>query len=102
MENKVPNGSGLVKETDFNTKVREVQNKIPNIRELVITSAINTEGIEIENKIFNVTRFFNTTTFNTLALISLYVRLKKQVQLIIQLVRLFYRMLTETRKEQSN
>ena len=62
MENKVSNGSGLVKE-----KFREVQNKIPNIRELVITSTINTEGIEIENKIFDVTRFFNTTTFNILA-----------------------------------
>ena len=47
---KVPNTSGLVKKTDCNTKISEVESKISSISGLVTTSALNAN----ENKITDV------------------------------------------------
>ena len=39
-ENKIPDASGLVKKTDFNTKVTEIEGKIPSISSLATNSAL--------------------------------------------------------------
>ena len=46
---------GLVKETDCNTKITEIENKIPSVTGLVNTSVIDTKATEIENKIPDIT-----------------------------------------------
>ena len=46
----IPNNNGMVKKTDYNTKIAEVQNKIPSVTGLANTAAINTKTTEIENK----------------------------------------------------
>ena len=35
MKNKIPDTSNLVKKTDYNTKITELENKIPSISNLV-------------------------------------------------------------------
>ena len=40
----------MVKKTDYNTKIAQVQNKIPSVTGLANTAAINTKTTEIENK----------------------------------------------------
>ena len=37
----MPDPSRLVKKTDYNTKISEIENTIPSISGLVITSALN-------------------------------------------------------------
>ena len=49
LENKTPDTSGLVKQTDCNTKITEIGNKIPSISELATNSALTTVEDEIRN-----------------------------------------------------
>ena len=88
LENKIPDTSGLVKKTDYNTKITEiegkipdisnlatktalttVENKIPNISNLVKKADYNTEVTEIENKLnnHNHDKYIDTSEFNKLA-----------------------------------
>ena len=46
--------SNLVKKSDYNTKVREIEGKIPSISDLVATSALTA----VENKIPSVSNLF--------------------------------------------
>ena len=50
VENKIQNVSGLVKKTDFNTKVTEIEGKLPSIGGLATNSALTA----VENKIPDV------------------------------------------------
>ena len=50
VENKIQNISGLVKKTDFNTTVTEIEGKIPSISSLATNSALTA----VENKIPDV------------------------------------------------
>ena len=50
IDKKIPNVSGLVKETYFNTKVTEIEGKIPSISGLATNSALTA----VENKIPNI------------------------------------------------
>ena len=50
LENKIPDVSGFVKKTDFNTKATETEGKIPSIRSLATNSAL----YAVENKIPDV------------------------------------------------
>ena len=45
---KVPDTSGLVITTVFNTKINEVEKKIPDTSNLVYTTALNTKISEVE------------------------------------------------------
>ena len=47
LENKIPDTSGLVKKTDYNTEITEIEGKIPNVTNLATKTALTT----IENKI---------------------------------------------------
>ena len=51
----------MVKKTDFNTKVTEIEGKIPNITGL----ATNSELTAVENKIPNVSSLIKKTDYNT-------------------------------------
>ena len=53
--------SGLVKETDFNSKVTEIEGKIPSITGLATDSALTA----VENKIPDVSSLVKNTELNT-------------------------------------
>ena len=46
--------SGLVKKTDYNTKISEIEDKIPDTSGLVKKTDYNTKITEIENKISDI------------------------------------------------
>ena len=46
---KTPNTSGLIKKTDHNTNITEIESKIRSVTGLVATAAFNTKATEIEN-----------------------------------------------------
>ena len=50
LENKIPDTSGLVKKTDCNAKITEIEGKIPSISSLATSAALT----RVENKISNI------------------------------------------------
>ena len=54
---KTIQSSGLVKETDLNTKITEIENKVPNITSVVTTVAINIKVTGSENKVLDANGF---------------------------------------------
>ena len=50
LENKTPDTSGLVKKTNYNAKITEIEGKIPNANSLVTKTALTA----VENKIPSV------------------------------------------------
>ena len=50
LKNKIPNTSGLIKKTDYNVKITEIEGKVPSISGL----ATNTPLTAVEEKIPNV------------------------------------------------
>ena len=98
IENKIPDTSGLVKKTDYNTKITEIQdkipdvsssvtkpvlttveNKIPSVSCLVKKTDYNIKITEIENKLknHNHDKYITTPEFNTLAADVFNARLKR-------------------------
>ena len=61
MDKKIPDVSGLVKKTDFNSKTSEVEGKIPSISGL----ATNSELAAVENKISDVNGLIKKTDYDT-------------------------------------
>ena len=61
MENRIPNTSGLVKKTDYNPKITEIENKIPSISGLATNSALPA----VEDKIPNVSNLVKKADFDT-------------------------------------
>ena len=61
LEKKIPITSNLVKKSDYNAKVSEIQDKIPSISGLGTTSALTA----IENKIPNVSNLVKKTDHDT-------------------------------------
>ena len=57
----MPDVSGLVKETDFNTKVTEIEGEIPSINGLATNSALTV----VENKIPDVSTLVKKTDYDT-------------------------------------
>ena len=60
-EDKIPDTSGLVKNTDYNTKITEIEDKIPDISGLATKIAFTT----VENKIPSITGLVKNTDYNT-------------------------------------
>ena len=58
LEKKNSDTSGLVKKTDYNAKLTELENKIPDISNLATKTALNT----VENKIPHVSKLCNNPT----------------------------------------
>ena len=63
LKNKIPNTSGLVKKTDYNSKITEIENKIPDISGLATKTALTT----VENKIPSIN---NLATKNALTIVQ--------------------------------
>ena len=61
LENKIPDNRRLVKKTDSDSKISELENKIPSISGLATTSALT----PIENEIPNVSTLVKKTDYNT-------------------------------------
>ena len=61
VENKITDGSSLVKKTEFNTKVTEIEGKIPEVSSLATNSAL----AAVENKTPNMTSLITKTYFDT-------------------------------------
>ena len=61
MENKIPDTGGLVKKTDYNTKIIEIEGKIPDNSNLATETAL----ASVENKIPSVSNLVKKTHYNT-------------------------------------
>ena len=55
----------MVKKTDFNAKVTEIEGKIPDVSNLVKKTDFNTKVTEIEGKIPDVSNLVRNTDFDT-------------------------------------
>ena len=71
MENEIPDTSGLVKKTDYNTKIIEIEGKIPDIRNL----ATKTELTVVENRIPSVSDLVKKNQIITFKLQKLKINL---------------------------
>ena len=60
MNKKILDTSSLVKRTDYNSKINEIEGKIPGITGLATNSALTA----VENKIPNVNRLVAKTDFD--------------------------------------
>ena len=58
---KIPDTSKLVKKSDYNAKVSEIEGKIPSISGLATTSALTA----VENKISSVSNLVKKTDYDT-------------------------------------
>ena len=61
LEKKIADIRDLVKKTDYNTKITEIENKIPDISNLATKIALTA----VENEIPNVSNLVNKTDYNT-------------------------------------
>ena len=80
IEGKIPSISGLA----TNTALTAVENKIPDVSSLVKITDYNTKISEIENKVnnHNHDKYITTPEFNTLAAHVFKARLASQTDLI--------------------
>ena len=61
LENKIPDTSGLVKKTDYDTQIAELEGKVPDVSNLSTKTALTT----VENKIPSVSSLVKKTNYNT-------------------------------------
>ena len=61
LENKILDTSGLVKKTDYDSKIIDMAGKIPDISGSATKAALNT----VENKIPNVSNLVKKTDYDT-------------------------------------
>ena len=61
LENRIHDTSGLVKKTNHNTKITEIEGKIPDVSNLATKTALTT----VENKIPSVSNLVKKTDYNT-------------------------------------
>ena len=55
----------MVKKTDYNTKITEIENKIPSIARLVNTTVLNKRATQIKNKLLYITNLATKAAQNT-------------------------------------
>ena len=61
IEDKIPDSNSFVKKTYYNTKITEIEGKIPDISDLATKPALTT----VENKIPSITGLVEKTDYNT-------------------------------------
>ena len=61
IEGKIPDSNSFVKKTDYNTKITEIEGKIPDISGLATKNALTT----VENKITSISGLVKKTDYNT-------------------------------------
>ena len=68
--------SGLVKKTDYNTKITEIEDKIPDSSSFIKKTDYNTKITEMEDKIPDIsglaTKTFFSSTFSTLNVFNIH------------------------------
>ena len=57
--------NGMVKETNYNTKITEIGNKLLSVPGLLTTAALNKNVTEIENKIPDITDIATKAALST-------------------------------------
>ena len=72
---KIPDTSGLVKKTDYNAKITEIERKIPSISGIATNAALTVA----KNKIPNVSNLVKKTDYKTQKLM----KLKKKLLIIV-------------------
>ena len=72
-ENKIPDTSGLVKKTDCNAKITEIEVKTPSISSLTTNAALTA----VENKILYISTLVKKTDYGKL------LKLKRNLLIII-------------------
>ena len=77
MKNKIPNISHLVKKTDYNAKIAEIESKIPDVSSLATKTALTT----VENKIPSVSSLVKKKQIITQKLLEL----KRNLQIMIMI-----------------
>ena len=60
LENKIPDTSGPVKKTDYDTQIAELEGKVPDVSNLSTKTALTT----VENKIPSVSSLVKKTNYN--------------------------------------
>ena len=60
MDKQIPNTDKLVKKTDCNTKIMEIENQISHITSMATKADLNAKATEIEIKIPDTSHFINT------------------------------------------
>ena len=60
IEDKIPDSSSFVKKTDYNTRITEIEGKIPDINNLATRTALTT----VENKIPSISSLVKKTNYN--------------------------------------
>ena len=60
-QKRIPDTSGLVKKTDYDTKITEIERKILDVSSLATKAALTA----VENKIPSVSNLVNKTNYNT-------------------------------------
>ena len=61
VENKILDANSVIKKTDLNAKITEIENKIPSITSLATNSAL----IPVKNEIPDVSSLIKKTDYNT-------------------------------------
>ena len=61
LEKRISDTIGLVKKTDYNTKIMGIEGKIPDVSSLATKTALTT----VENKILSVSSVVKKTDYNT-------------------------------------
>ena len=61
IEDKIPDSSSFIKNTDYSTKITEIEDKIPDISGLATKTALTT----VENKIISISGLVKKTDYNT-------------------------------------
>ena len=61
IEDKIPDRSSFVKKTDYNTKITEIEGKVPDISDLETKTALTT----VENKIPDISGLVKKTDYYT-------------------------------------
>ena len=78
IENKISDTSGLVKRTDYNTKITEVEGKKPRICGLATNASLETIKPDLKNKIPNI-----STLFKKQIITQKLLKLKTKLQIIV-------------------
>ena len=76
-DKKIPDSSGLVKKTDYNAKITEIERKIPSISGIATNAALTAA----KNKIPNVSNLVKKTDYK----IQKLMKLKKKLLIIVMI-----------------
>ena len=78
LENKILDTSGLVKKTDYNAKITEIEGEIPSISGLATNAALTS----VENKIPSISSLVEKTDYDKIMIIIMINILQLQILIL--------------------